>query len=167
MREPNNLSDSDFNIQIPDDFEVAILANGTPVIALLSNGNALNKTANQDHFRVLFTLRTYNTTVLPRNYLLDMTSFGLRYSTLITPQWPEQTQPQPPSGGGGAGIQAYEPYITSFFAYDRNKGQKACVKTWIHNPCSEERRVDKLKYKLEHHVPYSPYQETWEDWTPY
>ena len=148
----------DFGLQIPDTFEVDTLADGTPIIEMLSNGSALEIAEDGNNYSVVFALRTYNTTVLPKKFYIDIISATIQHSAFITPKWPQQ---ESTPVGGGAGITSVpSPRISSFYAYDSYKATTEHVKTYIYNPAEVPRKVDTLKYKIFADDYY------WEDWTP-
>jgi hypothetical protein len=155
-----SVADANFSIQIPDAFEMETLTDGTPVIEILSNGTALEKAEDGSNFQVVFRLRTLKTTLLPKEFSFKMDSISLRYSGFISPQW--APNPEEQSAGGGAAVAASGPYITSFHAYDSEKGQTEHVKTYVRNPGYRYEYLEALRYQLKAND-YS----NWQDYTPY
>ncbi|MFW9854177.1 MAG: hypothetical protein ACFFFG_03925 [Candidatus Thorarchaeota archaeon] len=151
--------DADISLQIPDTFDMETLTNGSPVIKMLSNGTTLEKAENSTSFRVVFALRTLNTTLLPRHFFFKMNFGTMRHSVEITPQWPPNQESQ--TAGGGAAVTSSSPYISSFYAYDSEKGQAEHVKTYIYNPTTYFAFLQYLLYTIKGNT-----YNSWEDDTP-
>ncbi|MHA2245036.1 MAG: hypothetical protein ACXADY_08710 [Candidatus Hodarchaeales archaeon] len=159
-----SIATCNFQLEIPDSFEMDTLADGSPIMEMIANGSSVEKTQDDNEFGAVFVLKTYNSTLLPKSYLLEINSTFINYIGFITPQWPQQ-EPNNPEGGGGAGITSLNPYITDFYAYNSKKGQKEHVKTWIYNPSDGMQYIDDLKYKIKAFDYYTTGTTPWEDWT--
>ena len=153
---------SQFNLKIPEDFEVATMVDGSPIMKFVDNGSAQKMMLRENQLTTVFILQTFNSTLLPINYTFEINSSSLYYSGIITPQWPQQEQSQAIMGGGGASI-SYDddPYITSFHAYDSDKRDTEHVITYIHNPSDYYYiNILGLRYKIDS----STYND-FNDWT--
>lgn len=155
-----SIATCNFQLEIPDSFEMDTLADGSPIMEMIANGTSVEKTQDDNEFGAVFVLKTYNSTLIPKSYLLEINTTNLQYSGFITPQWPQQ-ELNNPEGGGGAGITSLDPYITDFKAFNSEKGQKEHVKTWIYNPSAGVQYLERLRYKIKAD------DYGWEDWTPW
>jgi len=157
-----SIATCNFQLEIPDSFEMDTLADGSPIIELLTNGSAIQIAEEDTTFQAIFALITYDTTELPRDYLFNLTSPTLDYYGYITPQWPLDQDNQV---SGENSIRILTPYITSFWAYDSKKGQTEHVKTYIYNPSDGMHHIDDLKYRLKAFNYFTTGTTPWEDWT--
>ncbi len=157
-----SISECAFNLTVPDNFDIPLLSDGTPQIKLMNTGSPFSLTADDDQFESTFMISTSGTTSLPYNYTLNIIHAKGQFSMTVTPTWPDDT---PSVAGGGAGITWWEeeyPYITSFYAYDADKGDSVLVKTYIYNPDNFfDWYIAGLRYKLKAYD-----YNNWEDWTP-
>ncbi len=156
-----------FRLEIPEEFEVATLIDGSPIMKFVDNGSAQEIELKETELDMVFILQTFDTTLLPKSYNLEVIATTLQYSGKITPQWPEQNSTDIEEGGGG---ERSNPYIYDFIAYDSEKGQTEHVRTWIHNPAGYPKYLSFLKYKIKAYDYYTIRDSTtpWHDWTqPY
>jgi len=153
---------SQFHLKIPEEFEVATLVDGSPIMKFIDNGSAQKMMLRENQLTTVFILRTFNSTLLPINYTFEINSSSLYYSGFITPQWPQQEQSQAFMGGVGASVSYFDdPYITSFHAYDSDKGDTEHVKTYVHNPSDYNAyNIQGMRYKIDS----STYND-FNDWT--
>ncbi|MHA2053868.1 MAG: hypothetical protein ACW99F_09740, partial [Candidatus Hodarchaeales archaeon] len=151
----------DFELKIPDEFQISNLSDDTPVLEMVNGGTPLEISVNNDEFNSIFALRTFNSTLLPMSYDLNIISLQKNFTQVIIPMWPGQNTGNQ-KAGGGASITVLSPYITSFYAYDSYKGDTEHVKTYIYNPTPFlEFYLSEMKYKIS-----SSYYMNWHDWTP-
>ena len=139
---------------VSEDFTISPFSDGAPVLEMSNDEAPLISTQEDDDFQLVFGVLTRNTTNLPTEYLLEISSDKINLKEIITPKWPPQTE-----GGSGAAIDCY---ISSFWAYDATKGSTVHVKTYIYNPNPLESDAWGLKFRT------SAFNYTdWTDqWTP-
>ena len=150
-----------FCLDIPENFEIGTLADGSPQVELVNAGSPSAITSNGDQFETKFVVSTSGTTSLPYNYTLEVSHAKGQFLRIIIPTWPDQGSS---IGGSGAEINWFEeyPYITSFYAYDSYKADSELVKTYIYNPDDFfDWYITGIKYKLKGYN-----YNNWEDWTP-
>jgi hypothetical protein len=164
-----SLSSCEFKVAIPENFEITTLPDETPVIDLESEGKPVKQKEIGASFELEFGINTHGSTLLPVTYDLEITLPTKTVVNSITPKWREEDPKD--TGGGGAGITArYDPYITSFYAYDSNKGDTEHVRTYIYNPSPfVEKDVSWLKYRITSYdyPSHWPMENPgWAEWTP-
>ena len=140
-------------LRIPKEFTFDMLSDGSPILEVLNEGTPLTSIQEDGGFHLIFGLITYNTTNLPPNYTLEITSTQISLRDNITPKWPVD------DGGSGAAIDCY---ISSFYAYDTTKGNNVHVVTYIYNPNFLESDAWGLKFRLI----ASEYSDWTDQWTP-
>lgn len=153
-------SDCEFQLKIPENFEISTLEDGSPIIELVNEGSSMETTHSGDEFHSVFVLETYASTLLPLNYTLEINSPKKTYTMTVTPQWKQYSSQSGLTGGTGAKIVGIFPYITSFWAYDSYKGSSVQARTYIYNPSIfYEHTVEELKYTI------SAKAGTYADWS--
>jgi hypothetical protein len=157
-----SVENSHFRIKIPEEFEVPSLEDGSPVMIVKDNGSAQEIVLTDTQITLNFTLQTFNSTLLPKNYDFELKSSTFSYSNFITPRWPNQEPDSQASIGGGASIASSDPpFISSFYAYDSNKGNSEHVKTYVYNPSWYYfYNVQGARFKID-----STTYSNFEDWT--
>jgi hypothetical protein len=148
------LTETQFNLSIPNDFEVGKLENNSPIVKVANEGRPKDKyKLDEDNFQSNFVVETYASTPLPIEYHLTIITTEKTFTNTIIPKWPSQPQ----LSGSGASIMVQGPYITSLYAYDGYKGNNIHIRTYIYNPLPYEKTVEGLKYKTS--------SDTYNDWT--
>ncbi|NHJ47506.1 MAG: hypothetical protein FK733_06950 [Asgard group archaeon] len=143
-----------FNLSIPNDFEVGKFENNSPIIKVANDGKPNEKNIlDENNFQSSFIVETYASTPLPIEYQITIITQEKTFISTIIPKWLSQDQ----VSGSGASIMSQGPYISSFYAYDGYKGNNIHVRTFIYNPLFYEEQVEELKYKTS--------SETYADWT--
>jgi hypothetical protein len=148
-----------FRLTIPENFTIETLTNGSPVLKLLHNGSAAEVTSHGNKFHAVFVLETYNSTLLPRFYYLEVTSSTQTYSDIITPQW-QETQEESVITGGPCGP---TPYIAGTNTYDTYKGNSVHIRTVIYNPSYF---CEKVVLYLQYCITANEYNDWINRWTP-
>jgi hypothetical protein len=152
-------------LEIPKEFTIENLSDGSPVMQFVDNGLAVEIDLIETQLNASFTLQTFNSTLLPKRYTLAINSSTIHYSCFVSPRWPFY-EDNNQVGGGAATTAGSNPYITKFYAYDSEKGENVHVKTWIKNPGYLPKYLRNMRYKI-FADDYWASDTFWEAWTPF
>ncbi|MHA2029021.1 MAG: hypothetical protein ACW99Q_06500 [Candidatus Kariarchaeaceae archaeon] len=141
-----SVEDLQIGLGFPSDFANPKLEDGSSVLTIINHGKPTSLNAESNLLNMEFTLTNEISTFLPITYNLSIIAPELTEICSIQPKWVTSIDLlDSKAGGSGAAV---KPYITSYIAYDRTKGQSALFKTYIYNPVPIEKPLTYVQHTI-------------------